>query len=85
LFLKVFPDTSTGNFFCRIGRNITAFYVIQWLIIGNLATLMFQTQRIGTFPFWVGSIFLVTVWLTFLYEKLLKIRNTGKAGPKPAK
>jgi uncharacterized membrane protein len=68
-FLRQFPDTLTGNFFCRIGQNITVFYVIQWLIIGNLATAIFQTQRIGTFPVWVAVIFAATVWITFLYEK----------------
>lgn len=71
-FLKQFPDTLTGNFFCRIGKNITTFYVIQWLMIGNLATAIFQTQRIGTFPVWVAVIFAATVWITFLYEKAAK-------------
>lgn len=84
-FLKLFPQTATGNFFCWIGKNITCFYVIQWLIIGNVATAFYQTQRIGTFPFWVGSIFIVTIWLTFLYDRLLKALYAKKANGKSEK
>ncbi len=70
--IKQFPHTQTANFFCRIGKNITAFYVIQWLIIGNLATALYQTQTIGTFPIWTGIVFTATVLLTFAYEKAAK-------------
>ncbi len=72
LAVKQFLQSQTANFFCNIGRNITAFYVIQWLIIGNLATVFYQTQTIGTFPIWTGIIFAATVLLTFAYEKIVK-------------
>jgi len=67
--LKMFPDTVTGNFFCRIGRNITLFYVIQWLIIGNIATAIYQTQGIGQYWYWFAGVFMASVGLTFLIEK----------------
>jgi uncharacterized membrane protein len=52
LFLKLFPETMVGDFFCRIGRNITLFYVIQWLIIGNIATTIYQSQSINSYIYW---------------------------------
>ncbi len=67
--LKLFPSTWIGDFFCRIGKNITLFYVIQWLIIGNVATSVYQNQQISTFWYWFGSIFTVSVLLTFMIEK----------------
>jgi hypothetical protein len=69
LFLKLFPETMVGDFFCRIGRNITLFYVIQWLIIGNIATTIYQSQSINSYIYWFGSIFTASVLLTFLVEK----------------
>lgn len=70
LSLKKFPSSLLGNFLCRIGKNITLFYVIQWLIIGNIATAIYQTQGIGTYFYWLGGIFAITVLATFLLEKV---------------
>ena len=68
--LKLLPDTAVSNFFCYIGKNITLFYVIQWLIIGNIATAIYQTQTIGQYWYWFTGIFAVSVLLTFLIEKI---------------
>ncbi|MFA5328691.1 MAG: acyltransferase [Prolixibacteraceae bacterium] len=68
LILK-FPETLVGNFLMWLGKNITVFYVVQWLIIGNIATAIYQTQTIGTYIFWYTGIFAVTVFLTWLLEK----------------
>lgn len=67
--LKKYPDTIIGNFFCRIGKNITLFYIIQWLIIGNIATAIYQSQGIGQHWYWFAGIFTVSVALTFVIEK----------------
>ncbi|MCD6091541.1 MAG: acyltransferase family protein [Bacteroidales bacterium] len=53
-----------------LGKNITVFYVIQWLIIGNIATAIYQTQQLSTFGYWFGAIFLITIFITFLYEQI---------------
>jgi hypothetical protein len=53
-----------------LGKNITAFYVIQWLIIGNIATNIFQTQKLSQFGIWYGAIFLVTLGITLIYENI---------------
>lgn len=69
LFLQHFPATYLGNFLIWLGKNITAFYVVQWLIIGNIATAIYQTQTIETYIFWFAGIFSVTVFVTWLLEK----------------
>jgi len=53
-----------------LGKNITAFYIIQWLIIGNIATAIYQTQELSKYWFWFVPIFMVTIGLTFLFEKI---------------
>ena len=68
--LKLFPEMSATNFFCYIGKNITLFYVIQWLIIGNIATAIYQTQTIGQYWYWFTGIFAASVMLTFLIDKI---------------
>ncbi|MBW8330791.1 MAG: acyltransferase [Prolixibacteraceae bacterium] len=55
-----------------LGKNITAFYVIQWLIIGNIATAIYQTQELSKYWFWFVPIFLATVGLTLAFEKISK-------------
>jgi len=45
-------------------------YIIQWLIIVNIATAIYQKQKLSKYAFWFVPIFLVTVGLTRLYEKI---------------
>ena len=53
-----------------LGRNITVFYIVQWLIIGNIATAIYQTQDLSRFGYWFGIIFTITIGLTLLYKKI---------------
>jgi len=64
-----FPNTTVGNHLMWLGKNITLFYVIQWLIIGNIATSIYQSQSINHFIFWFSGIFTVTVFLTWVIGK----------------
>jgi len=53
-----------------LGRNITAIYVFQWLIIGNLATAVYQTVVPGAWlPCWIAvtiaSSAFTMAWLKF--------------------
>ncbi|HPF50375.1 MAG TPA: hypothetical protein PK335_02315, partial [Draconibacterium sp.] len=52
-----------------LGNNITAFYIIQWLIIGNIATAIYQTKPISQYIFWFAGIFSITVLFTWLLSK----------------
>lgn len=67
--LNKFPKTYAGDFFMWLGKNITLFYIIQWLIIGNISTAIYQTQSINKYIFWYAGIFSVTVLLTGLIGK----------------
>ena len=58
-----------GKFIMWLGKNITLFYLIQWLIIGNIATAIYQTQSIDKYVFWFVGIFSVTIFLTWLIGK----------------
>jgi len=69
--LNRFPKTYAGDFFMWLGKNITVFYIIQWLIIGNIATAIYQTQSINSYIFWFALIFTSTVLLTWLLAKTI--------------
>ncbi len=60
-----------------LGKNVTAVYVFQWIIIGNVATALYKTQNWIELFFWfMGICFLVTV-LVYLFEKLkVKTKTT---------
>ncbi|MFH0759304.1 MAG: acyltransferase family protein [Bacteroidota bacterium] len=70
-----FPEFPLVVFLSWLGKNITVFYIIQWLIIGNIATVIYQTKELPEFGYWFGGIFLVTVGLTYLIENRQKIRT----------
>ncbi len=67
--LNKFPNTYIGDFLKWLGKNITLFYVVQWLIIGNISTVIYQTQSISSYWYWFGGIFTITVLLTWLIGK----------------
>ena len=55
-----------------IGQKVTTLYVIQWLIIGNLATWLYRSQDLFQFLVW----FVVVTAATLLTGKLVeKIRE----------
>lgn len=57
------------------GRNVTAIYIIQWLMIGNMATAIFKTQALWTLPLWFVAVLLLSSLFTLGY---LRIKRTGK-------
>jgi uncharacterized membrane protein len=57
------------------GKNVTAIYVVQWIIIGNLATAIFQTQDSGRLTRWFFIISGFTFGLVWIYEKFVKKRR----------
>lgn len=69
LFLKYFSSTRVSDFICWTGRNITFFFIIQWLLIGNISTSIYQTVDMQHFAYYLAGIFSLTVLLTFLFEK----------------
>jgi hypothetical protein len=77
LFLVVqkFSEFPVIVFLRWLGKNITVFYIIQWLIIGNIATAIYQTQELSNYVYWLVPIFLITVGITFLFEKAFISRS----------
>ena len=61
------------------GQHVNLVYVIQWLIIGNLAPVFYQSQNVFQMVLWFGSITTVTALLSLA---CLKIRGFFQ-GPHP--
>jgi hypothetical protein len=53
-------------------KNTTSFYFIQWLIIGNIATAIYQTQTLSSFSLWFAGIFAITVLITWFVGRIVK-------------
>ena len=73
LIVQKIPENPVVVFLRWLGNNITAFYIIQWLIIGNIATAIYQTKPINQYIFWFTGIFSITFLFTWLLSKT-KIR-----------
>lgn len=56
--------------FC--GRNVTVFYVVQWLLIGNIATAIYRTQPPLQWFLWLVGIAALSSLLVWTYEHLRK-------------
>ena len=70
LLLKL--NSKINNYIQWIGKNVTTIYVLQWLIIGNLGTYIYQTQTIKQTALWFIPILLAVSILTLLKNKLIK-------------
>lgn len=69
LIVQKIPENPVIVFLRWLGNNITAFYIIQWLIIGNIATAIYQTKPISQYIFWFTGIFSITILFTWLLSK----------------
>ncbi|MFY9150434.1 MAG: acyltransferase [Prolixibacteraceae bacterium] len=76
--VQKFAEFPVVVFLRWLGKNITVFYVIQWLIIGNIATEIYQTRELSEYLSWFIPIFLITIGITFLFQKI-KVRFTSIA------
>jgi uncharacterized membrane protein len=52
-----------------IGKNVTAIYVFQWLIIGNLSMIYYDSQNRYQLFLWFSFVLILSSSLTVLYEK----------------
>ncbi len=58
-----------------VGINVTTFYIIQWLIIGNIATKIYKTQT-GLQSFgWFIIVLMLTSVFTLLWNKIITSRK----------
>jgi len=62
---QFFGNSSVFVYLRWVGKNVTVFYVVQWLIIGNIATEIYRTQPLLQLILWFVAILFVTsaiVW-----------------------
>lgn len=74
MLVHLLENNYSDNYIIRyikwIGRKVTFFYIVQWIIIGNIATEIFQTQKLQDLAFWFIGIVAITSFLTLLWDKL---------------
>ncbi|MHC1776261.1 MAG: heparan-alpha-glucosaminide N-acetyltransferase domain-containing protein [Lentimicrobium sp.] len=79
LFIKYLPGNPLMKYLKWTGRNVTAFYVFQWLIIGNLATTFYKSVSAVQLIPWFAGILFITSLLVWIYriavEKYRKIKD----------
>jgi uncharacterized membrane protein len=70
------PENPVMKFLQWTGLNVTAFYVFQWLIIGNLATVVYKTVEPEFLFLWFACVLAASatlVWLWTNRKKWIKI------------
>lgn len=60
---------SISRFVKWIGRNVTSFYVVQWILIGNIATDIYQTQQLSQLALWFIAVTGLSVVFVYVYKK----------------
>jgi len=66
------PSGPVTGFLRWTGRNVTAFYVFQWLLIGNLATAFYKSAGGWDLVWWFIGISLVSGLLVWAYQEGMK-------------
>ncbi len=72
-------NTKLIYFLSWTGKNVTAIYIIQWIIIGNIATAIYRTQNLLESELWFVGITISTCLLAYVYLKIIDYyKNTNK-------
>jgi hypothetical protein len=61
-----------------MGRHVTAMYVVQWLIIGNIATAVYKTEPAWTLPVWFAAITAGSNLIVLAWVKIRQSRHRRK-------
>ncbi len=72
---ETFPLWSRSRFNAYLkwtGRNVTAVYIVQWLVIGNVGTAVYHSQFLLPLVFWFTAITLFTSWVVYLRNKIVR-------------
>jgi uncharacterized membrane protein len=75
LLNKRFHENMILRYLRWTGKNVTRFYVFQWLIIGNLGTYLYQSQNLWQLGIWFAFVMLVTSLLVFAWSKYRDQQN----------
>jgi len=77
-YLSAFLENTTAIRYLRwAGKEVTAFYIVQWLIIGNIATAIYKTQNLTELIFWFLGISALTSLIVLAYTKIRSHREKG--------
>ncbi len=68
LLSYITPNNIVVKYLAWTGKNVTAFYIIQWLIIGNIATAIYKSQEPATLLIWFIGITAVVSGLVWVWE-----------------
>lgn len=68
-----FKGIKLFSFLKWLGKNVTLIYIIQWLIIGNIATAIYKTQELVVVIIWIPAIIFISSVLGYLII-LLRLR-----------
>ena len=67
---KLFSNIIIVNFLSWCGKNVTVIYIIQWLIIGNIATAIYRTQNLLYSELWFVGVVLISCFFTIIFLKM---------------
>jgi uncharacterized membrane protein len=74
------PENPVMKYLQWTGHNVTAFYVFQWLIIGNLATAFYKSVSLNYLILWFLGATIITSLLVLLYRMFLtRFRHPGSS------
>ena len=71
-----FGDHKVAGIIKWIGQKVTSLYVIQWLIIGNIAAWLFRSQDLFQFVAWFAGITLATLLTGGAMEKIKALQRS---------
>jgi hypothetical protein len=63
-----YHETSFLGIVKWIGQKVTLIYVIQWIIIGNIAPLIYKSQGLFMFPGWFIIVSVATFIIAYVFE-----------------
>ncbi|HDR05459.1 MAG TPA: DUF1624 domain-containing protein [Candidatus Marinimicrobia bacterium] len=72
---KSFSQSRIGQYLQWTGRNVTAFYVFQWLLIGNLGTIYYQNFGYSAWLTLSILFILLSSGLVLIWKQRGKIRK----------
>jgi uncharacterized membrane protein len=79
VFYNIAADSQIIKYIKWLGEHVTLVYVIQWLIIGNLAFYLSGTQYLIQLLLWFVAVLAITSLLGFLILRLWKKRSWSSA------
>jgi len=71
-YITLFPSNFITTFTEWLGKSVTVFYVMQWLLIGNIGTALYKTQNFYQLAFWFIGIMILASLLTMVYIEVKK-------------